>query len=843
MSANNTMDSLVSSIKKLDIRKSSPRVKPVPVRKPWQRAGLKTGIIFDDSMILHRCLWTRSDECPERYQCVKDRLEFYGLIDQCEKLESRPATIEQILLVHDQKYHDLVRSTQGETSIEKLKEVSKKFDGIYFNEHTYDIAMKAAGCSIELADAVLDNNKIKNGFAVIRTPGHHAQRTEANGFCFFNNAAIVSRHCIENRNLRRILIIDWDVHHGQGTQSFFYDDPNVLYVSIHRYEKGKYWPELIESNFNFTGAGQGKGFNINLPLNETGCNDADFMLMWFNIIMPVAYEFNPELVIISAGFDAAIGCPEGKMRVKPMTYHILCHSLMSLANGKVVALLEGGYNLLSLAESAAMTLRALLGYPCPKIDPSFIEFVPHQSVIHTVLDAIWALRPSWNLLSLQGAFERFKHDLRVSPGGDEYNRPKHSPVANYEGTASYCKKPEEYDLGGVCCPKNEAEQSALVEEIKSIIDRTDLTVPEQALQKRCLLMLDDSMTRHQCRTSHPESPDRYKRIKARLTETGLLDRCSIGTSRKATEEELLLGHSQAHIDLLKSTTTMNEKKLLELSATMDSIYINQFTYDCALIAAGCAIEAVERVLSNEYSNSFCLIRPPGHHSDANGASGFCIFNNVVIAARYAQKKYPETCRKVLIVDYDFHHGNGVQKMVQDDENILYISLHGYNDAREYPMELISNYTTGSKNVVNIPWNYDKMGDSEYIIAYLAVVLPCAYEFNPDLVLVSSGFDAAINDPLGRYKVAPATYGHMIHHLLPLASGKLVACLEGGYNLESISEAAANVVSILLGDPPQSISLKPPSRAAVMSLKNVISYHKSNYNLLCFDYDLPSDELD
>lgn len=842
MSTPPKIDDLIDSVNKLAIE--TPRTKQAAKQRPGAKGNLKTGLVYDDSMTLHECPWTKSDECPARYTCVKERFEQYDLIKQCHVLESKKATKEDVLLLHDEDYYNLVKSTQGEKDLDKLKAISEKYDGIYFNEHTYDIAMLALGSALHLTDQVLEGKEIKNGFALIRTPGHHAQKAEANGFCFFNNAAIVAKHCLQRRDKKRVLIIDWDVHHGQGTQSFFYDDPNVMYVSIHRYEKGKYWPELIESNFNFTGQGAGKGYNFNFPLNEIGCNDADFLLMWFNVIMPAAYEFNPDVVVISAGFDAAIGCPEGKMRVKPVTYHTLCHSLMSLADGKVIALLEGGYNLLSLAESASITLRALLGYPGPLIDDRIIEFKPHNSVIQTILDVIWAVRPQWNLLQLQGSFSRFKsEDSNVSPGGDT-ERPKYCPVATYEGKASYAEnKPEKYDLEGVACPKDEAQQAAVNEEIQSIIKQTDMQVPEATFGKRTLFIYDDDMIFHKCPQAHPEKPARYTSIKKRIEDYGLASRCQLGKSRRATEEEVALAHDKSYIEMLKGTRKMSAEKLIELGNSMDSIYINQTTYDCALLAAGCAIEAVERVMKGDCLNAFALIRPPGHHAGYKEASGFCFLNNVVVAARYALKNYPEQCKRILIVDYDFHHGNGVQDLVQDEENILYISIHGYNDASEYPFQHKSNYTTGSKNIINIPWNDDKMGDTEYILAYLSIVMPCAYEFNPDLVLVSSGFDAAKNDPLGRYKVSPAAYGHFIHHLLPLAKGKLVACLEGGYNLESISEAAANVVSVLCGDPPESLPLKPISDSAILSIKNVISYHKSNYQLLCLDYDLPSDQVE
>lgn len=843
MTDSHNIDGLVEAVKKIDIGRPRQAKSRTAIKKPWTKYNLKTGLIFDDFMVKHKALWTKADECPERYESVKRRFEHYNLIEKCQVLKSKVASEEQVLLAHDKHYHDQLESTRGETNIERLKQISESYDGIYICKETYDCAMLALGSAIEVTNSVL-SGEIRNGFALIRPPGHHAQKTEANGYCYFNNAAIVAKHCLKNKGLSRILIVDWDIHHGQGTQSFFYDDPNVMYVSIHRYERGRFWPELVESNFNFTGLNEAKGFNLNFPLNETKCNDSDYLLMWFNVILPVAYEFNPELVIISAGYDAAIGCPEGKMRVKPLTYHILCHSLMSLADGKVVALLEGGYNLLSLAEGAAMTLRALLGYPCPPIDDTIIEYKFHNSVVQTILDVIWAIRPQWKLLQLQGSFERFNPDSVSSPGGDVDLRPRYAPVATYEGTVSFSEtKPEKYELDGVCCPKDEGDQAALCEEIKSIIDRTDLSTPKNSLTKRTLLVFDDDMIRHKCGSSHPERPARYTEIKKRLQEIELLNRCGIGQSRRATEDELALVHDRTYIERMKKTKSMSSRELLEVSSSMDSIYINQFSYDCALLAAGCTLEAVDKIMSREYSNAFALVRPPGHHANYDTAAGFCFFNNVVIAAKYAMKNYPDTCKKVLIVDYDFHHGDGVQDLVQGDDSILYISLHGYNEANEYPMKYESNYTTGHKNIINIPWNDDKMGDTEYLLAFLTIVLPCAYEFNPDLVLVSSGFDAAIHDLLGSYKVSPTAYGHLIHHLLPLASGRLIACLEGGYNLESISESAAHVVSILLGDPPQNLKLKPPSEAAIISMKDVISYHKSNYKLLCLDYDLPSDQVD
>lgn len=129
--------------------------------------------------------------------------------------------------------------------------------------------------------------------------------------------------------------MDWDVHHGQATQQAFYNDKRVLYASIHRYEMGAYWPELIESNYNFIGEDGGRGFNINIPLNDIGLCDSDYLAIWQNVLLPIFYQFNPDLVIISAGYDAAIGCPEGEMLLTPSFYAHATHSLKGLANGKV----------------------------------------------------------------------------------------------------------------------------------------------------------------------------------------------------------------------------------------------------------------------------------------------------------------------------------------------------------------------------------------------------------------------------------------------------------------------------------------------------------------------------
>lgn len=125
-------------------------------------------------------------------------------------------------------------------------------------------------------------------------------------YCIFNNVAIAASYCLNKYNLKRVLIVDWDVHHGQATQRTFYDDDRVLYVSLHRYESGAFWPELIESNYNCIGSDKARGFNVNVPLNNVGLCDSDYLAIWHNLLLPIFHEFNPELVLVSAGYDAGL---------------------------------------------------------------------------------------------------------------------------------------------------------------------------------------------------------------------------------------------------------------------------------------------------------------------------------------------------------------------------------------------------------------------------------------------------------------------------------------------------------------------------------------------------------
>ncbi|XP_075713309.1 polyamine deacetylase HDAC10 isoform X3 [Rhinoderma darwinii] len=327
-----------------------------------------TALVYDEEMMNYRLLWDDPEcaiEVPERLSSSYKRLQDYDLVNRCVLLPVREATEEEITLVHSPEYLDVVKSTQT-MDIDELKKTSKKYTAAYFHQNSYRCAKLSLGGTLQLVDAVMSGDA-QNGMALIRPPGHHSQRSESNGFCVFNNVAVAAEYAKIKYKVQRILIVDWDVHHGQGIQYIFEDDPSVLYFSWHRYEHGSFWPNLSESDYDFIGKGRGTGFNVNLPWNQIGMGNADYIAAFLHVLLPVAFEFNPELVLVSAGYDSGIGDPEGRMCATPECFSHLTHMLMHLAGGKLCMILEGGYHLRSLSESVSMTVRTLLGDPVPRL--------------------------------------------------------------------------------------------------------------------------------------------------------------------------------------------------------------------------------------------------------------------------------------------------------------------------------------------------------------------------------------------------------------------------------------------------------------------------------------------
>ncbi|NXH11016.1 HDA10 deacetylase, partial [Bucco capensis] len=352
-----------------------------------------TALIYDEEMTSHKLLWNDpvcDIEVPERLSCCYEQLKSYHLVERCVHVPAREGSEEEILLVHSSEHLEVAKSTQTMNE-EELRRVSGNYDAFYFHPSTYRCARLAVGATLQLVDAVM-SGQVCNGMALVRPPGHHSQRNAANGFCLFNNVAIAAEYAKLKYGLQRILIVDWDVHHGQGTQYIFEEDPSVLYFSWHRYEHQEFWPSLRESDYDAVGLGKGKGLNINLPWNQVGMGNADYLAAFFHVLLPVAFEFDPELVLVSSGYDSGIGDPEGQMNATPEVFAHLTYFLMQLASGKLCVILEGGYHLKSLSESVCMTVKTLLGDPVPQLTG---EMAPCLSAVESIQNVRAAHKPYW----------------------------------------------------------------------------------------------------------------------------------------------------------------------------------------------------------------------------------------------------------------------------------------------------------------------------------------------------------------------------------------------------------------------------------------------------------------
>ncbi|KAK5304086.1 Histone deacetylase hda1 [Exophiala xenobiotica] len=336
---------------------------------------------------------------------------------------------------------------------------------------------------------------------------------------------------------------------------------------------------------------------------------------------------------------------------------------------------------------------------------------------------------------------------------------------------------------------------------------------------------------------HPEDPRRIYYIYKELCEAGLVDDKKYPSmvdmpllridAREATRDECLLVHTRDHYEFVKSTAELSDEKLIDLSddTNMDSIYFNALSYFSSKLSAGAAIETCRAVFSRKVKNAIAVIRPPGHHAEVDRTMGFCLFNNVCIASKVCQSDFGDECRKILIVDWDVHHGNGCQKAFYQDPNILYISLHVHMNGMFYPSGNEGDMFhcgegPGLGKNVNIPWPTKGMADGDYMYAFQNVVMPIATEFDPDFVIVASGFDAAAGDELGGCYVTPPCYAHMTHMLMSLAGGKIAVCLEGGYNFHAISKSALAVTRVLMGEPPDRVSSTQASHHAVETVAKV-----------------------
>ena len=283
-------------------------------------------------------------ECPQRYDVVKEALKKSSYFSALKPFQSRPATDEEILACHSGAYLARVRR-EIESGANRLST-----GDTWVCRKSFKAADYASGAGCVAVDAVL-GGQAKNAFCLTRPPGHHATANRGMGFCVFNNAAIAARYAQRKHHLGKVLIIDWDVHHGNGTQDIFYEDGSVFYFSTHEFPWYP-WTGRKEE----TGRGKGLGTNLNCPMAR-GAGRKEFMFAFQNLLAPAVDRFKPELIIISAGFDARHGDPLGRLELTDEDYSDLTGLVLEMARthcqGRVVSILEGGYNLSGLASAAA----------------------------------------------------------------------------------------------------------------------------------------------------------------------------------------------------------------------------------------------------------------------------------------------------------------------------------------------------------------------------------------------------------------------------------------------------------------------------------------------------------
>lgn len=305
---------------------------------------------------------------------------------------------------------------------------------------------------------------------------------------------------------------------------------------------------------------------------------------------------------------------------------------------------------------------------------------------------------------------------------------------------------------------------------------------------------------------HPEHAGRIRAVWGQMDETGLSTRMKKLEAGMVDEALILRVHTQAYIDILRwIDSTKQERVHLD-----PDTYGGPTVYQIARLSAGGVVLAVDEVLGGHAKNGLAAVRPPGHHAMPGYAMGFCVLGNVPLAARHAQQVYG--IERVMIVDYDVHHGNGTEAMFYDDDSILFVSTH---QSPFYPGTgalTDSGSGKGTGYTLNIPLAAGH-GDPSFAALYEEVLWPAVERFKPQFILVSAGFDAHWTDPIAGMRLSLTGYAHLTRELIRMADtlcdGKIVFALEGGYNLEALSHGVANVGYALLGDPTVSDPLGPP----------------------------------
>lgn len=388
------------------VRKSSVDVDSVPMRETRQRnrivttscrsqqvpASILVGaevdsrvcIIYDEQMMHHRPS-SFHYERPERIHAIMHGLKADGLLQRCALYESERASLKHLADVHTDGH---IISIIKETIANKIKGNSD----MYFSKGSENAIFMAAGGAVK-ASFMVATGKHDYAFAVVRPPGHHASAGKESGFCYFNNVAVAAKYLIRDHNMAKILIFDWDIHFGDGTSEIFYEDKNVLVVSMHRSDESH--TSFLTSKLvgaEKIGSGEGLGYNCNICWKEPNITDDDFCAAMDYIVLPLATEFKPDMILISAGFDAAIDDPIGDCKVSKFGYATVLNKLMELNKG-VVLILEGGYNLDVTSECSSSCVKVLLGDKSEVKNAA--EYFPLESTWNAVLELRELLKPQW----------------------------------------------------------------------------------------------------------------------------------------------------------------------------------------------------------------------------------------------------------------------------------------------------------------------------------------------------------------------------------------------------------------------------------------------------------------
>ncbi len=325
-------------------------------------------------------------ERPGRINCLLGSGEIFTREGVIRLESSRQASREDLLRVHRSGYLDRVVATAGRDHVMLDPDT-------HTSKLSWETALYAAGGLLDVIDAVMEGS-VQTGFAMVRPPGHHAETDRAMGFCLLNNVAIGARYLLEKHGIQRVLIVDWDVHHGNGTQRSFYDTNSVLFISTHQ---SPCYPGTGPAEE--TGHGEGTGFNVNIPL-PAGCGDPEYQMVFGRVLRPIAAGFKPQFVLISAGFDAHRDDPLASMDMTESGYANLTSTLWDIAgdsaNGRMVAVLEGGYNLRALAGSVDAVVTTLGNGGA--VPPGFATTEQHHGTGDGLLDRIVGIQSQyWDL--------------------------------------------------------------------------------------------------------------------------------------------------------------------------------------------------------------------------------------------------------------------------------------------------------------------------------------------------------------------------------------------------------------------------------------------------------------